>query len=115
MTVERRTVAERRAFRTHMANLRMGELRPETWLRPANLGGPDGGDGLAVVRGPLHGEDPVELAARLWPLAELAATARQLVGLLDGAAPGDVAAGGDHARRRRSCGSCGRSRSCHRR
>jgi phenylacetic acid degradation operon negative regulatory protein len=89
VTVERRTVAERRAFRTHMANLRMGELRPETWLRPANLGGPDGGDGLAVVRGPLRGEDPGELAARLWPLSELAATARRLVGLLDDAAPGE--------------------------
>lgn len=89
VTVERRTVAERRTFRTHMANLRMGELRPDTWLRPANLGGPAGGDGLAVVRGPLRGEDPVELAARLWPLAELAAGARQLLGLLTGANPGE--------------------------
>ncbi len=61
-----------------MANLRMGELRPDTWLRPANLVGPDGDDGLAVVRGPLHGEDPVGLAARLWPLAEIAAGADEL-------------------------------------
>ena len=43
-----------------MANLRMGELRPDTWLRPANLAGPDGDDGLVVVRGPLDGEDPAD-------------------------------------------------------
>ncbi len=38
VTAPRRDVAARRAFRTHMANVRMGELRPDTWLRPANLG-----------------------------------------------------------------------------
>ena len=37
VTAPRRSVADRRAFRTHMANLRMGELRPDTWMRPANL------------------------------------------------------------------------------
>ena len=42
---------------SHMANLRMGELRPDTWLRPANLAGPAGAAGLVVVRGPLHGDD----------------------------------------------------------
>jgi phenylacetic acid degradation operon negative regulatory protein len=89
VTVERRTVAARRAFRTHMANLRMGELRPETWLRPTNLDGPGGGDGLAVIRGPLRGEDPAALAGRLWPLGDLQATSDHLLGLLDRTAPGE--------------------------
>jgi phenylacetic acid degradation operon negative regulatory protein len=78
VTVPRRDIAERRAFRTHMANLRMGELRPDTWLRPANLAGPDGDAGLAVVRGPLAGEDPAALAGGLWPLAAMAREADDL-------------------------------------
>jgi phenylacetic acid degradation operon negative regulatory protein len=88
VTAERRDVASRRAFRTHMANFRMGELRPDTWLRPANLPGPDGDAGLVVVRGPLDGEDPAALAGRLWPLSELAATARDLGRRLDATLPG---------------------------
>jgi len=78
VTSTRRTVTERRTFRTHMANLRMGELRPDTWMRPANLPGPAGEDGLAVLRGPLDGDDPAVLAARLWPLAELAGVSEDL-------------------------------------
>jgi phenylacetic acid degradation operon negative regulatory protein len=78
VTTTRRDVAERRAFRTHMANLRMGELRPDTWMRPANLSGPDGDPGLAVVRGPLVGEEPGALAARLWTLAAMADAAGEL-------------------------------------
>jgi phenylacetic acid degradation operon negative regulatory protein len=88
VTAARRDVAERRAFRTHMANFRMGELRPDTWLRPANLTGPDGDRGLAVVRGPLDGDDPVELAARLWPLVAIASTADDLRARLDVMLPG---------------------------
>ena len=70
-----------------MANLRMGELRPDTWMRPANLDGPAGDGSLAVVRGPLTGEDPAELAGRLWPLPTLAATAARLSARLADAAP----------------------------
>ena len=87
VTVVRRTVTERRALRTHMANMRMGELRPDTWMRPANLDGPDGDDGLAVVRGPLTGEDPVALAGRLWPLGEVAGRAELLLTLVERALP----------------------------
>src|SRR5829696_1389023 len=80
----RRSVGERRAFRTHMANVRMGELRPDTWLRPANLAPPAGGDGLAVVRGPLEGvDDAAGLAGRLWPLQDIATTAETLTRRLD--------------------------------
>lgn len=87
VTAPRRSVADRRAFRTHMANLRMGELRPDTWMRPANLDGPDGDDLLAVVQGPLTGDDPVALAQRLWPLPTIAATATALIARLDAARP----------------------------
>lgn len=87
VTVPRRDIAQRRAFRSHMANLRMGELRPDTWMRPANLDGPDGDEGLAVVRGPLSGEDPAALARTLWPLPELAARAGQLLSLVEAAMP----------------------------
>src|SRR6185436_17248918 len=87
VTAPRRDVTARRAFRTHMANLRMGELRPDTWLRPANLPGPDGDDGLAVVRGPVTGEDPTALAARLWPLPAIASQADALQRRLDAMLP----------------------------
>lgn len=87
VTLARRSVAERRTFRTHMANLRMGELRPDTWMRPANLDGPDGDEGLAVVRGPLTGEDAVALAGRLWPLGEIARHAEVLLTLVEQALP----------------------------
>lgn len=83
VTATRRSVSERRTFRTHMANLRMGELRPDTWMRPANLAAPKGEEGLAVVRGPLDGEDAAGLAARLWPLPEIAAAAEDLTRRLD--------------------------------
>lgn len=91
VTAERRDSTERRAFRTHMANLRMGELRPDTWLRPDNLPPlPDAtaeGPGVAVVRGPLTGDDPAQLVARLWPLTEIAATADALRKRVEAALP----------------------------
>lgn len=83
VTTPRRDVAERRAFRTAMANLRMGELRPDTWLRPANLPGPDGDGGLAVIRGPLRGVADADMIAVLWPLDQTAVTARRLLDVLD--------------------------------
>jgi phenylacetic acid degradation operon negative regulatory protein len=96
VTTARRDVAERRAFRTHMANLRMGELRPDTWLRPANLPGPDGDPGLAVVRGPLGGADPGGLAAQLWDLSAIASAAADLDRRIAVALP-DLAARGPAA------------------
>jgi phenylacetic acid degradation operon negative regulatory protein len=87
VTAPRRAIAERRAFRTHMANFRMGELRPDTWMRPANLDPPTGDDTLAVVRGPLDGDDPAALVRRLWSLDALAATALDLVRRLEAMLP----------------------------
>lgn len=87
VTAPRRSIAERRAFRTHMANLRMGELRPDTWMRPSNLAGPPGDGSLAVVRGSLSGNEPADLARRLWPLDDLADVATRLTRRLDEAKP----------------------------
>src|SRR5690606_35608404 len=73
VTASRRTVSERRDFRARMANARMGELRPETWLRPANIPGPHiDGDGI-VVRGPLTGHESTAIVRRLWDLPAIAA------------------------------------------
>ena len=91
VTTPRRESTARRAFRTHMANLRMGELRPDTWLRPANLADTDivGTDeaGVAVVRGPLAGDRADALARRLWPLGRIAADAATLDRRLHDALP----------------------------
>jgi phenylacetic acid degradation operon negative regulatory protein len=72
VTSPSRQLATRRDFRTAMANARMGELRPDTWLRPANLTGPRADSGTIVVRGPIDGEDGATLAARLWDLDGIA-------------------------------------------
>ena len=64
-----------------MVNARMGELRPECWLRPANIDVPAGLrqlDGVVTVRGPLDGEDAPTMAARVWDLDAVAARCRWL-------------------------------------
>jgi phenylacetic acid degradation operon negative regulatory protein len=74
---ERRGLAERRRFRSEMTKRLMGELRPDVWLRPANVERPVVSGDVVVVRGVID-RDPVELAGALWDLDELAATARML-------------------------------------
>lgn len=73
-----RTVGERRAFRSRMQHARMGELRPDVWLRPANVAGPAPAADLLVSRGTIAERDPVALAGRLWDLDALATSARSL-------------------------------------
>jgi phenylacetic acid degradation operon negative regulatory protein len=74
-----RTLAARRDFRAAMANARMGELRPDTWLRPANLAAPADVDSAIVVRGALGGTDPADLVARLWDLPSMAERSAELL------------------------------------
>jgi phenylacetic acid degradation operon negative regulatory protein len=74
---ERRGLAERRLFRAEMTKRLMGELRPDVWLRPANVARPAVSGDVLVVRGGID-RDPAELARALWDLDELAATARML-------------------------------------
>jgi phenylacetic acid degradation operon negative regulatory protein len=83
VTVPSRTVADRRDFRTRMMNGRMGELRPDTWLRPANLPGPHVDGGAALVRGALSGVDPSELVGTLWNLGAIEARCRFLLADLE--------------------------------
>jgi phenylacetic acid degradation operon negative regulatory protein len=75
---DQRDVAERRRFRTTMANLRFGELRPDIWMRPANLGSPTAGDDWIVLTGAIAGVAGDALVRRLWDLDEIAATAGRL-------------------------------------
>jgi phenylacetic acid degradation operon negative regulatory protein len=83
---DRRSVADRRRFRTRMVGSRWGEMRPDLWLRPANiqilLDLPD----VVVTRGPLVTGDPDQLTRRLWDVDVLDATAEHHTGRLDASA-----------------------------
>ena len=81
----RRPIGERRAFRTRMRHHRMGELRPDVWLRPANVDGPEPSAGVLVVRGVLDERDPRALVRRLWELDDLARTGRRLGAVVEDA------------------------------
>lgn len=76
---DQRDLAERRQFRATMANHRFGELRPDIWTRPSNLGDPPTEPGWLVTTGPLLGIDGHELAGRLWDLDVVATTTRELL------------------------------------
>ena len=92
---ERRSHPSRRTFRALMREHRMGELRPEVWLRPANLPGPPSLDGVVIVRGMIEDADPVDLTTQLWDLDALVATSDELTDLVGEAVhwlePGDPA------------------------
>jgi phenylacetic acid degradation operon negative regulatory protein len=80
---DRRTLAERRRFRSLMADHRVAELRPDIWMRPANLDPPSleppNVAGLCVVTtGPIGSADPAALVGRLWDLDAIARSARTL-------------------------------------
>jgi phenylacetic acid degradation operon negative regulatory protein len=68
---DRRTMAERRDFRARAVGSRLGELRPDLWLRPANVSIAADLPNVVVTRGPLVTGDQTELVARLWDLGEL--------------------------------------------
>ncbi|HZQ85048.1 MAG TPA: hypothetical protein VFA83_09435 [Acidimicrobiales bacterium] len=85
VVAEGRSVGDRRGFRARMRDARMGELRPDLWLRPANIAGPDPADDLLLTRGTVEGRDPQELAAELWDLDELRRTGEMLTRVADDA------------------------------
>lgn len=65
---ERRTMAERREFRARAVGARLGELRPDLWLRPANIAiATDLPDAL-ITRGPMISGDERRLVEQLWDL-----------------------------------------------
>lgn len=73
---DRRSVGERRFFRAAAVAARFGELRPDTWMRPANIDVAVDLPDTIVTRGPLVHGDPQELVGRLWDLDSLARTAQ---------------------------------------
>jgi len=75
---DRRTVADRRSFRSSMQGARMAELRPDIWLRPANVAPPPRDRGVLLTRGELDTDDIDDLVRRLWPLDEIEGQARRL-------------------------------------
>lgn len=80
---DQRELADRRRFRAAMANARFGELRPDIWMRPANLPAPTAEPDWIVVTGTSAGLAPDVLVTRLWDLTAIAAAAVTLVGELD--------------------------------
>jgi phenylacetic acid degradation operon negative regulatory protein len=79
---DRRSMAERRAFRESMVGSRLAELRPDIWMRPANAPSPPRSPDVLVTVGPLDCDDVDDLVARLWPLDEIEASARRLADAL---------------------------------
>lgn len=74
---DRRTMTDRRTFRTRAIGSRLGELRPDLWLRPANI---DVATDLAdafVTRGPVVAGDQRRLVEQLWDLRGLTTRAEQ--------------------------------------
>ncbi|MFT3852436.1 MAG: hypothetical protein QM733_06845 [Ilumatobacteraceae bacterium] len=75
---ERRTLSERRAFRAAMVAALMGELRPDVWLRPANVAVTVDDPDVLLSRGELTGDASAAMTARLWDLP----AERERLGLL---------------------------------
>jgi phenylacetic acid degradation operon negative regulatory protein len=83
---DHRSLAQRRQVRVLMTNARFGELRPATWLRPANLPAPVLDRDWLVTTGPVDGVAAADLVARLWDVDALAARGRGLDRRLERAA-----------------------------
>jgi phenylacetic acid degradation operon negative regulatory protein len=82
----RRAAADRREFRTAMEGAKLGELRPDTWLRPTNLPVTSDRSDVLVTRGELDHSRSGELVGRLWDLPALERRARDLLDGLDAVA-----------------------------
>jgi phenylacetic acid degradation operon negative regulatory protein len=83
VAADHRSATERRWFRSLMANHRFGELRPDIWIRPNNLGPPPTGAGWICTSGEVSGIEPYGLAERIWELDTLATVARRSLRRLD--------------------------------
>ncbi len=71
VTAERRSTTERREFRARAIGAKLGELRPDIWMRPANVASPSDLAGCLLTRGPLDGDDDRAIARQLWDLDEI--------------------------------------------
>jgi phenylacetic acid degradation operon negative regulatory protein len=99
----RRSAAERRRFRSAMEGAKLRELRPDTWMRPANLPVTVDLPGVIVSRGDVSRSTSVQLVDQLWDVPATEERARGLTGALDlvdealGTTGGGDAAGGEDA------------------
>ncbi len=66
-----RSVAERRSFRSAMIGARLAELRPDIWMRPANIARPESIGDVLLLTGELDTDNPTGLVDELWPLGEI--------------------------------------------
>ncbi len=71
VTAGRRTTTERRDFRARAIGSKLGELRPDIWMRPANIEISHDLPDCLVTRGPLEGADETATAGHLWDLARI--------------------------------------------
>ncbi len=83
---DRRTMAERRTFRAWAIGARLGELRPDLWLRPANLEIPTELPDVLITRGSIITGVEQRLVAQLWDLDGLRARSKMNRLALDSAA-----------------------------
>ena len=86
VTADRRTTAERRDFRARVTGSKLGELRPDIWMRPANIPVPDDLPDCLVTRGELGGADAKDIVGQLWDLGRIDSDGRDLLVDLDRAA-----------------------------
>lgn len=68
---DQRDLADRRHFRAVLTHHRFGELRPDTWLRPANLPAPVLGTSAFVLTGTVDRSDEPKLVERLWDVPSI--------------------------------------------
>ena len=66
-----RSIADRRSFRSTMVGARMAELRPDIWMRPANIAKPECKSDAHLITGELDTDDPLDLVNELWSLPEI--------------------------------------------
>ena len=85
VAADRRPVADRRAFRSRASGAKLGELRADLWMRPANLTIPADLPGALVTRGPLLGADDGQIVHSLWDLTAIDARSRALTDALHSA------------------------------
>jgi len=80
---DQRQVADRRRFRCSMVDHHFGELRPDIWMRPANLERPPTDSEWICTSGTQTGLDAAILIGRLWDIDRLASEARRSLDRLD--------------------------------
>jgi phenylacetic acid degradation operon negative regulatory protein len=68
---DRRSMADRRSFRARAIGARLGELRPDLWLRPANIDITTDLPDALITRGQIVAGDQRALVAQLWRLDDL--------------------------------------------